>query len=864
MNDVFTYNAVQFKVACCDPAELGGTNTQPGTGARIGRNTRVFCEGVECRPRRRRSSAWGFMPLIPPPSPWETTEQTAEDGDAGRCAHVCAMSANQHFSSGETLWQDCLAGRNQCGPPLSSGDDGAQSAPPPWKRPTRKNSPTRCSCCSEKNVVWFNSHTPLAPVGDDALCTICYEDPGVSEWKNENCGHSACFRCGLEYYNSEKSSGKTPMCHMCKSCPWEPISTLRNLVENYEDDEAVEERRQWQKPSVATGSEITGNENYVAVPVGYRDSDGGAGVTPGDVCLLVELAESGVPKEDFSCSYSGVPFGPMDQVIRTTCCCRMFNKKTFLTEFWEPTAWQKLPTNQRTCLNPVCPSNERPSDFFEWTWVDFPELLSCKVPRVEQAQHRDCVASWLRRNDVILPGVIFVVSDVVCCSCSTIFGPGEELRTECCSMLICAGCVKKLRRCPSPLCARCVTVTDPNHAGLPEPGSVNVYKCTQEWTYTLADVQRILNRQCSKIGKIINPRPLSSAQWWLIVPAQDRVALEDNKVKIKVGYYSDDENARLDPNPINVACLDLAMKYGYLDAGGNRDDLYHGSGRSPDRGLWVVAKGGSRLLLSDFRRTLIDRINSLPDVNKERRSVLPGEDALPTIGEVHIQAATFWREVSENDNRLMQLRDEEELSLEGNWRIYMAPPTEKRLREVEEDLIVRSTGRGRMEMVSALWGTAPSPPPPGNSLAISLAISPYHRPSFTHPISVPSDAPGDVGGGSLHPLPGADSQPTDGVPASASGTEVLPNGESSHPTGDTTPGLDGDSSDPNKDPDPRSSPNKGPKNPRRSPPRVVIEEDPSSREEKHQIDCTVLILLGFIVALVLVYTVHRGCEIFGS
>ncbi|CAD7940873.1 unnamed protein product [Amoebophrya sp. A120] len=46
VNDVFTYNAVQFKVVCCDPEELGGTNTTPGSGARIGRNTTVYCEGV--------------------------------------------------------------------------------------------------------------------------------------------------------------------------------------------------------------------------------------------------------------------------------------------------------------------------------------------------------------------------------------------------------------------------------------------------------------------------------------------------------------------------------------------------------------------------------------------------------------------------------------------------------------------------------------------------------------------------------------------------------------------------------------------------------------------------------------------------
>ncbi|CAD7956888.1 unnamed protein product [Amoebophrya sp. A25] len=46
VNDVFTYNAVQFKVVCCDPEELGGTNNAPGTGARIGRNTTVYCEGV--------------------------------------------------------------------------------------------------------------------------------------------------------------------------------------------------------------------------------------------------------------------------------------------------------------------------------------------------------------------------------------------------------------------------------------------------------------------------------------------------------------------------------------------------------------------------------------------------------------------------------------------------------------------------------------------------------------------------------------------------------------------------------------------------------------------------------------------------
>eukprot|EP00392_Amoebophrya_sp_AT5.2_P009719 g9747.t1 len=46
VNDVFTYNAVQFKVVCCDPEELGGTNSTPGSGGRIGRNTTVYCEGV--------------------------------------------------------------------------------------------------------------------------------------------------------------------------------------------------------------------------------------------------------------------------------------------------------------------------------------------------------------------------------------------------------------------------------------------------------------------------------------------------------------------------------------------------------------------------------------------------------------------------------------------------------------------------------------------------------------------------------------------------------------------------------------------------------------------------------------------------
>jgi len=43
VNDLFTYNGVQFKVVCVDPAEAGNAGS---VGGRIGRNTVIFCEGV--------------------------------------------------------------------------------------------------------------------------------------------------------------------------------------------------------------------------------------------------------------------------------------------------------------------------------------------------------------------------------------------------------------------------------------------------------------------------------------------------------------------------------------------------------------------------------------------------------------------------------------------------------------------------------------------------------------------------------------------------------------------------------------------------------------------------------------------------
>ena len=794
--------------------------------------------------------------------PWESTGQTTEHGGEEqnellpRFTNICAMPAYQGLSQEEIRWLDYQAGRTgprPHGPPLSSGgggaplsgpllasggaggvgvnagaraeavvpggqkkDGGARASalmpsieehdifPPSTYPPSQHDPPSTstvpCWCCSQKDVQFLRRHMEVSPSGDDAQCTICYKPLiGCSLWVNKGCSHTCCLDCGLEHDRQKKAAGQKPMCHICRTCPWEPHQC----------------RRTWSEPA---GSEGASGDHFLqhSSPCGAESNS----------CFLLQLAEEGVPKEDFSCSYWGLPFRPTDEVVRTTCCCRVFSKSALEKKFLSPTARKKLPANQR-CLNPVCPSNERPGDFPETTWVDFP-LWSAEELRGQGITPK--FTPGRRRNSV---------SCLACQQCSTVFGPGDIQLTACCGTLLCTGCVKVLRRCISPLCAWCDT--DPI-AGLPEPGSLGVSRFLWK-SHTLADLQKSLG---GRSGKVINPSLGPSAYWWVISPAKGE-ALADDRVKIEVEYFS--------PGHKNKDRLLIDLEE---ECWGKLGTLWG----DDEQELWVVAKEGPRVLLSDLRQTLIDRIDSLPDMRQgygssiansgeyqeESKSPLPREDTLPTWAEIRLKAATFWRVVQVDGNRPVLLRDEDELRVEKKWKLYMRPAVQGRLREVEKNLIALANPGGKMAGLLALGGTAsgtrgdledPSPSP-GNSIGISLSFSPYYRPSLTPPISVPSDAPGVVDGGdggTSSSLPGRDSQPAE-----------------SHPTGDTstTPGLDGNSSEVGS----------SPKDPHRRPPRVVIEEDPSSRKGNHEeIYCMVLIISGFVLALLIVFLFHRGFAI---
>ena len=539
------------------------------------------------------------------------------------------------------------------------------------------NSSAPCWCCSQKEDVQFlRRHVEVPKIaGDDIECTICYQPlTGCSIWVNKGCLHTCCLGCGLEHDRQKKANGQKPTCPICVLSPWEPVQCLRTWTD---------ERREGL--SVAAGNDIrhTG-ESAELLTTGKRLASTEECGASGDhlstsssrpksnTCLLLQLAEEGVPKEDFSCSYWKVPFRPKDKVVRTTCCCRVFSKNALRTKFLNPEARKKLPANQR-CLNPVCPSNERPSDFPEKTWVDFPELRSAKELRRE----RGIVAKFSPEYPLTSVG------SYACATCSTVFGPGEMLVTACCHTRLCRGCVKVLRRCPSPLCAWCDT--DPKNAGLPEPGSLKVSKLPF-MGHTLQELQKSLGGHC---GKVINPGAGTSAAWWVIYPARDEALLAGDRVKIEVEYFSTGAG-----NTKGKLLVDLT------DEGWGKSGTLDGD---DGQGVLVVAKGGPRLLLSDLRRTLIDRINSLPDMRQadgssvalsdqkqmESEDLLPGGDALPTVAEIRLNAATFFRvvQVDGAGNRPVRMRDGEELRVEENWKLYVRPGLKEREREVEQELI---------------------------------------------------------------------------------------------------------------------------------------------------------------------------------